>query len=283
KSNEIVTEADPPDSTETGQINEKDYTAEHPTDDPDPQPTRDTGEEESDQTDTNAAAEGQGDDPFSEEDEITPNTDAQDVDHSEAVDSNLDTNEQPSQSLNNVTDDERVAAGSVFEPSDEYEHDTGQPQGASKKASEPQADDDVIEASTPDSQAAVDQEEPDLNDAEQAPETVASKTSIVKIAVSVVLITTLFSGFFIFENKSKIKKDKTGAEALSEDRSQPFKSEHKQIMDISTAVIPNIYDDPINEVNILRDTLLKKQAEVLALKKRYRQSIEELEKEILDA
>ncbi len=283
KSNEIVTEVDPPDSTETGQINEKDYTAEHPTDDPDPQATRDTGEEESDQTDMNAATAGKGDDSFSEGDEITPDTEAQDVDHSEPVDSDLDTNEQPSQSLNNITDDERVAADSVFETSDEDEHDTDQPQIASKKASEPQADDAVIEASTPDSQDSVDQEEADLDAAEQATETVASKTSIVKIAVSAVLITALFSGFFIFENKSKMKKDKTVAEALAEDRSQPFKSENKQIMDILSAVTPNIYDDPINEVSILRDTLLKKQAEVLALKKRYRQSIEELEKEILDA
>ena len=177
------------------------------------------------------------------------------------------------------------------EAPDEAKPDSDQTQGASKEASTPQAnaetqseaDDVVTDAAAPDHDDTKNQKELDNETAEQALEAAASKTSIVKITVSALLITAVFSGFFIFENKSKTTKNKTVAEAPSKEQPQPLKHAKNQIVDIPSAVNPSIYDDPINEVSVLRDTLLKKQAEVLALTQRYLQSIEELEKEILDA
>lgn len=110
----------------------------------------------------------------------------------------------------------------------------------------------------------------------------ATKTSRLKIAVSAVLVAAAFSGFFIFENKSKkmgVKKEKL---QTSENRGQPSKPDRNEILDIQLPVIPGAYDGQLNEISALRDTLLKKQAEVRALKQSYRHSIEELEKEILD-
>ena len=170
--------------------------------------------------------------------------------------------------------DAQIDTAAKSETSDEHEHHTDQPQGVSKEAS--------TGTSTIDSQDTRDPEDSAYESAAASSEAAATTTSFAKIAVSAILITALFSGFFIFEGKSKIKKDKTVFEAPSEDRPQPLKREKPQIVDIPSAVTPSIYDDPINEIRVLRDTLLKKQAEVLALRKRYRQSIEELEKEILD-
>lgn len=110
----------------------------------------------------------------------------------------------------------------------------------------------------------------------------AAKTSRLKIAVSAVLIAAAFSGFFIFENKSKkmgVKKEKL---QTSENRGQPSKPDRNEIVDIQLPVIPDAYNGQLDEISALRDTLLKKQAEVRALKQSYRHSIEELEKEILD-
>jgi hypothetical protein len=173
----------------------------------------------------------------------------------------------------------------------EAEADSDQTQSVSKEALTPQTnaetpsetDDAVSEATAPDDHPTEDQEDSEHQNAEQAPDAEAPKTPIVKIAVTAVLITVVFSGFFIFDNKSTIKKDETVSETPSENQPQPLKIQQKQIVDIPSTVSPSIYDDPINEVSILRNSLLIKQAEVLALIKRYRQSIEELEKEILDA
>ena len=112
--------------------------------------------------------------------------------------------------------------------------------------------------------------------------TATSKTSKLKIAVSAVLIFAVFSGFFIFENKSKkmgVRKEKP---QTSEKQEQPSKPTRNEILDIQLPVIPGAYNGQLNEISALRDTLLKKQAEVRALKQSYRHSIEELEKEILD-
>ena len=192
------------------------------------------------------------------------------------------------QAVDSTTEQMGLAAES--ETSDEDEQDRDPEQGDWKEAPPPQADaepqlkadDDATKDSTMDHQDKKEREDTELDTAAQSKQAVASKTLFGKIAVSAVLITALFSGFFIFENKSKIMEDKAVAEAPSEDRPQAFKPENKPIVDISSAKTPTIYDNPINKVSILRDTLLKKKAEVIALKKRYRQSIEELEKEILD-
>ncbi|MGD8991420.1 MAG: hypothetical protein PVI00_08205 [Desulfobacterales bacterium] len=173
---------------------------------------------------------------------------------------------------------------------DKDEHDTDPPQEVSKEVSVSpvndqalsDANDDESGISAIDSQDTSRQEDSAHESEASTPAAAATKTSSAKMAVSALLISILCSGFFIFESKSKIKKDKTVAEAPSEDRPQPLQPENHQIVDISSTVTPSIYDDSIKEIRILRDTLLKKQAEVLMLKKRYRQRIEELEKEILD-
>ena len=125
--------------------------------------------------------------------------------------------------------------------------------------------------------------DPDCEQNVQQPQkTSASRTSRLKIAVSVVLIVAAFSGFFIFENKSKkmgVKKEKLQA---SENRKQPSKPGRNEILDIQLPVITGAYNGQLNEISALRDTLLKKQAQVRALKESYQHSIEELEKEILD-
>ncbi|MGD8300949.1 MAG: hypothetical protein PVI55_00935 [Desulfobacterales bacterium] len=181
-----------------------------------------------------------------------------------------------------------LAAQSEF--SDEKVDESDQQQSVSEEASTPpantetasEADDDATDVSPVDNLSMEDQADSIPETAEPTLNAAAPRSPIAKIVVSAVLITALFSGFFIFGNKSKIKQDEPAAEAPSEDQAQPLKFERREIVDIPTAVTAGIYDDLINEVSALRDSLLKKQAEVLALKNRYQQSIEELEKEILD-
>ena len=108
------------------------------------------------------------------------------------------------------------------------------------------------------------------------------KIPLAKAAMTVVIVAALFSGFIIFDNKSNIKsaqktKSTDAPKALSPQASQKKLKRNIQPDD------PNyIYYTKIDEISALRDTLLHKNEEIMALKKRYQSGIEELEKEILD-
>jgi hypothetical protein len=142
--------------------------------------------------------------------------------------------------------------------------------------------DDAVEL-THNGQEKDDQEEPANIAAEEvALETSAPSTPFVKIVVSAILIVAVFSGFFIFENKTKKAVSKSKDRQASEEAVQTSKVTRKEILDIPIVASPSIYDTQIHKISELRDILLKKQAEIRALKQRYQQSIEELEKEILD-
>ena len=250
ESDEFSMQAEPPDTTETGQTDVKGDIAEQPPEDLDPQTTGDTVDQKPDHADADVeTAESAADDAAIINAEASPSVDSTPSDGD----------------------------------ADQFDQQQGSPEeeGSSEFQEESQTSENPVDGTAgpppaDDDQQAVSHEKETLSQA------AAAKTSIKKIAVSAVLITALFSGFFIFENKSKMNTDETVAEAPMEDQPQPFIPENKQIVEIMSAVAPSIYDDPINEVSVLRDSLLKKQAEVIALKKRYRQSIEELEKEILD-
>jgi hypothetical protein len=134
--------------------------------------------------------------------------------------------------------------------------------------------------------------EPEADDAEEQTddlaegkiiETSSRKISALKVAVSAVVIAAVFSGFFIFDNKSKIKANSEEASKTSENREiSPNRQKKNTIIKPLASEISSIYNAKIEEVSALRDTLLRKQEEVMRLKKHYQDGIEELEKEIAD-
>lgn len=107
------------------------------------------------------------------------------------------------------------------------------------------------------------------------------KIVAVKTAVSALLIIAVFSGFFIFDNKSKpgtTKKEKLQA---AENRSGPLQKQQEDQSVYQTGS-GRALDARMREINELRDTLLHKQEEILELKNDYQKGIDELEKEIAD-
>jgi hypothetical protein len=118
---------------------------------------------------------------------------------------------------------------------------------------------------------------------ESAIETPARKTSALKVAVWAILIVAAFSGFFLFDNKSKVKATSQKALNTSEKTKIPPNRRIKtQISKPAASKANSIYSAKIQEIAALRDRLLLKQEEVVRLKKRYRDGIEELENEISD-
>jgi hypothetical protein len=114
-------------------------------------------------------------------------------------------------------------------------------------------------------------------------ETPAGKISTLKVTVSAIIITAAFSGFFFFDDNSKIKATSQKASKTSEKREFSKNSvNQKKMIKPLTPKISSIYDAKIEEVTALRDSLLLKQEEVIRLKKQYQEGIEELEKEISD-
>jgi hypothetical protein len=114
-------------------------------------------------------------------------------------------------------------------------------------------------------------------------ESPAGKASVFKVAVSAVLIAAAFSGFFLFGNKSKVKATSQKALNPPEKRElSPDSAKEKKLHKPITSKTGNIYTAKIEEIIELRDRLLRKQEEVMGLKKQYRNGIEELEKEISD-
>ena len=114
-------------------------------------------------------------------------------------------------------------------------------------------------------------------------ETLAGKRSTLKVTVSAIIITAVFSGFFFFDDNSKIKATSQKASKPSEKREFSItRVNQKKMIKPLTPKSSSIYDAKIEEVTALRDRLLLKQEEVMQLKKQYQEGIEELEKEISD-
>ena len=114
-------------------------------------------------------------------------------------------------------------------------------------------------------------------------ETSARKISPLKVAVAAIVIVAAFCGFFIFDNKSKIKANSDASSKTSEKRElSPNRQKKNNIIKPLAPQISSIYNANIEEITSLRDTLLRKQEEVMRLKKNYQDGIEELEKEISD-
>jgi len=114
-------------------------------------------------------------------------------------------------------------------------------------------------------------------------ETPARKNSALKVAVSAILIVAAFSGFFLFDNKSKVKATSQKTLNTSEKtRISPSRHKKTEISKPATSKISSIYNAKIEEITALRDRLLFKQDEIMDLKKRYQDGVEELENEISD-
>jgi hypothetical protein len=114
-------------------------------------------------------------------------------------------------------------------------------------------------------------------------QTPARKSSVLKVAVSAIVIVAAFSGFFLFDNKSKVKA--TSQQALSTSKKtkiSPSRHKKTEISKPATSKISSIYNAKIEEITALRDRLLLKQEEIMRLKKRYQDGVEELENEISD-
>ncbi len=143
-----------------------------------------------------------------------------------------------------------------------------------------------------DAQTAPAQNEPEITDGEKNKDDVAEQKTIVtpsgknsalNVAVWAVLIAAAFSGFFVFGNKSKVKATSQKAlNAAEKKKISPNRHKNAKISKPATPIINSIYNAKIEELNALRDTLLLKQKEVMRLKKRYQEGVEELENEISD-
>jgi hypothetical protein len=135
--------------------------------------------------------------------------------------------------------------------------------------------------------AGKDQSEQGPNDTEAETEDLPElepkkKIPLAKAAMTAILVATVFSGFFIFDNKSNIKSaEKTKSEEAT--KASAPKASQKKLKPAIQPDDPNyIYYAKIDEISALRDALLHKNEEILALKEHYHSGIAELEKEILD-
>jgi hypothetical protein len=141
-------------------------------------------------------------------------------------------------------------------------------------------------------QAVLTQNEPEKTEAEEKVEDIAEgktvetplrKNSVFKVAVSAIIIAAAFSGFFVFGNKSKVKANPHNALNTPEKtKILPNRQKKAKINKPATSIINNLYNAKIEELTSLRDRLLLKQEEIMRLKKRYQDGVEELENEISD-
>jgi hypothetical protein len=116
---------------------------------------------------------------------------------------------------------------------------------------------------------------------EEKPQKPAKKIASAQLIVSVLLVVAVFSGFFVFDNKSKPRAVKKEKLKVSDNRRVPLNHQPKN-QSIDQAASDNILDAKIAEISALRDTLLHKQEEILELKRDYQKGIDELQKEISD-
>ena len=143
-----------------------------------------------------------------------------------------------------------------------------------------------------DDPAAQVQNEPETNDADEesgdlaegkTSEPPAKKNSVLKVTAAVIIIAAAFYGFFLFDNKSKIKTASEKSSNTSQKREISLsRLEKSKMIKPIIAKASSIYSTKIEEITALRDSLLHKQEEVTRLKKHYQDGIEELQKEISD-
>jgi phage-related protein len=90
------------------------------------------------------------------------------------------------------------------------------------------------------------------------------------------MVAAVFSGFFIFDNKSKLKASaKTKSKEV--ENAVASKASYQKTKPTIQPDDPNyIYHVKIKEISALRETLLRKKEEIRQLKNRYQQGIEEL-------
>jgi hypothetical protein len=183
------------------------------------------------------------------------------------------------------------AAGENETDTDESEEIQGSSaeQTTTGKIDEQQASTDAGAGIDPAAQTQIESETADTDEetgdlAQGKPiETPAGRISTLKVTVSAIIITAVFSGFFFFDDNSKIKATSQKVSKTSEKREFSENSiNQKKMIKLLTPKISSIYDAKIEEIAALRDSLLLKQEEVIRLKKQYREGIEELEKEISD-
>ena len=103
----------------------------------------------------------------------------------------------------------------------------------------------------------------------------------VKSIVTALLIVAAFSGFFVFDNKSKLELIKKEQLSASDNTSVRLTHQQKNQSSLPPQT-SSAYDEKIKEISVLRDALLQKQEEILELKRNYLKGIDELEKEISD-
>ena len=118
------------------------------------------------------------------------------------------------------------------------------------------------------------------------PQHSAKKISATKLAVSALLIAAVFSGLFVFDNKSKPLEKKNGTLkkgqlTISDERKRPSKNQRENQSTGPTG-LNGILDAKIREIGTLRNALLHKEEEILGLKEQYQKGIEEVENEIAD-
>lgn len=174
---------------------------------------------------------------------------------------------------------------------DEFEEIQGssQKQNANEKMGEKRQNKDDDAAVDQAAQNQIDSEKTDTDDktgnlAQGTDiETPAGKISTLKVAISAIIITAVFSGFLFFDDNSKIRATSQSVLKTSEKRAfSKNRVDRKKMIKPPTSKISSIYDAKIEEVTVLRDSLLIKQEEVMRLKNQYQEGIEELEKEISD-
>jgi len=108
------------------------------------------------------------------------------------------------------------------------------------------------------------------------------KRSLVKAALAAIMVAAVFSGFFIFDNKSKIKSAQKAA-SKEVKKAEASKTRYQKTKATIQPGDPNyVYHAKIKEVGMLRESLQHKKEEIGELKKYYQNGIAELEKEIFD-
>ncbi len=144
---------------------------------------------------------------------------------------------------------------------------------------------------TVDDNASKDQFEQQPSDAEAQTEDLSEleeevkpkqKIPLVKAAVTIIMLVAVFSGFFIFDNKSNIKSPQKMKSKEVENAFSSIASNKKTKRTIQPDDPNYMYHTKIKEISMLRETLLLKKEEIRQLKNYYQEGIEELEKEIFD-
>ena len=135
------------------------------------------------------------------------------------------------------TIDVETAVPMASEAVDQETAETNQAQGSSAEdtesgnPTEPLPSENIEEetaATAPENQSATDDQTPEDDAEENSLQTPDTRISLVKIAVSAVLIIALFSGFFLFDSKSKSKTISKDTQETTMRRPQPAKAEKKR-------------------------------------------------------